>query len=190
MIMQTKLIWSGHPKFGVVFRVWDSYSIILSLAFPVLAFYDEVLFVEQVRELFTASYQNNLFFVFNLFYVILIIWFLYLRFLADILYRRHSQYSIEEKGVRITCSFPWRRSMWIDFGDIESVDLVTEARGTQNIVFNRGFWEMKRGNRAMARVPMNLPKSFECVENAFEVRQIILSAMDSARADRDSCGSF
>ena len=137
-----RVVWSGRPKQGFILTPSDGFLIPFSLLWGGFAIFWEVS-VFKVR-------APAFFPVFGFVFVLLGLYFIFGRFLADAWIRRSMIYAITDRRILILRDRPTRKLVALNLDKLPSCDLVESSDGSGTIRFGtppsifvrRGSWGM------------------------------------------------
>lgn len=169
------LLWSGRPRQGVMFRGSDVFVIPFSLLWGGFAIYWE----------YTAytSGAPAFFLLFGGVFVVVGIYFIFGRFIADSLTRRSTYYGVSNDRVLIVSEFPTSKTKSLGLTTLTDVTFTTKSDQSGSISFGAQHptAEMFGGMNWPGMSAYQGPR-FDMIENVKSVYDILQKAM----RDRDN----
>lgn len=167
-----KLLWSGQPGQGLIFRSADIFLIPFSILWCGFAIFWEYT---------VAINQTSTFFlIYGGFFVLIGLYFVFGRFILDSEQRKKTYYGITNERVVIISGLFHRKIKSLNLHTLSDMTLSQKSDGSGTIFLGPiSFWESIYGG--MAWWPgMQVSPKFEAIQNAKRVYDILIEAQKSA----------
>jgi len=172
-----KLLWSGRPKQGIVFRAADAFMIPFSLLWCGFAIFWEVSVA--------ASGAPHFFLLFGGFFVLIGLYFVFGRFLWDSAQRKNTFYGITNERVIILSGLFHKQVKSLNIKTLSDISVTEKANGQGTISLGpSSFMESMYGGMAWPGVPQGAPK-LESIEDAKRVYNILRDAQRGSRGQSE-----
>lgn len=171
---EERLIWSGKPGQGIIFRPSDALLIPFSLLWGGFAFFWEY-----------SVYTSNapvFFLLFGGIFVLIGVYFIIGRFLLDTFIRSKTCYGVTDNRVLIITEFPSLKIKTLNLPAISDITYTVRYRGIGNINFGPGssMGPITIGI-FLPGMEQYLPPRFELIDNARNVYEMIVDARKRSR---------